>query len=164
MLKLKKKKRTKPRKKKEELDIWGVDDVNVILSQIYFPRRLFIFSLFIFAVRNFFLVIDELLNLKKIFVSICVEFYLVARLCDPFHRPKYLHLFRKKLFFLNKSSFDFLFFTKKTRHSVDGASERSSIKPERSTSEFHVKKKGNKQHSVVVLVCIKVCGFSRGGD
>jgi hypothetical protein len=109
MLKLKKKKRTKPRKKKEELDIWGVDDVNVILSQIYFPRRLFFFSLFIFAVRNFFLVIDELLNLKKIFVSICVEFYLVARLCDPFHRPKYLHLLRKKLFFKIKVLLIFCF-------------------------------------------------------
>lgn len=161
MLKLKKKKRTKPRKKKEELDIWGVDDVNVILSQIYFPRRLFIFSLFIFAVRNFFLVIDELLNLKKIFVSICVEFYLVARLCDPFHRPKYLHLFPKKLFFF-KVLLIFCFLQR--RQDTRLMERQSSIKPERSTSEFHVKKKGNKQHSVVVLVCIKVCGFSRGGD
>lgn len=147
---------------KEELDIWGVDDVNVILSQIYFPRRLFIFSLFIFAVRNFFLVIDELLNLKKnCFVSICVEFYLVARLCDPFHRPKYLHLFRKKLFFF-KVLLIFCFLQR--RQDTRLMERQSSIKPERSTSEFHVKKKGNKQHSVVVLVCIKVWGFSRGGD
>lgn len=66
---------------KEELDIWGVDDVNVILSQIYFPRRLFIFSLFIFAVRNFFLVIDELLNLKKNVSFPFVSSFILLRDC-----------------------------------------------------------------------------------
>lgn len=98
---------------------------------------------------------------KKCFVSICVEFYLVARLCDPFHRPKYLHLFRKKLFFF-KVLLIFCFLQR--RQDTRLMERQSSIKPERSTSEFHVKKKGNNQHSVVVLVCIKVWGFSRGGD